>query len=239
MVFDLETVPDLDALTRLYGLAPTETAQAEARLNGKFAKLPFHRIVCIGALVARLRGGAWSVETLDAPHCGAHDEATLIGDFARRVEALRPQLVTYNGNAFDLPVLRYRALVNRVQAPGLTGRPYFHRYADAALDLCDVLSNFQPGGKVGLDALCRALDLPGKPDGIDGSRVYEFLRAGRIAEIAAYCRADVAATYRLWLVLQHTSGNLDSKAYRQSQADLDRHLTEGIVPSTPIATAAA
>lgn len=239
MVFDLETVPDLDALTRLYGLAPTQTAQAEERLNGKFPKLPFHRIVCIGALVAHLRSGVWSVETLDAPHCGELDEAILIRDFTRRIEALRPQLVTYNGNAFDLPVLRYRALVNRVSAPGLTCRPYFQRYGDAALDLCDVLSNFQPGGKVGLDALCRALALPGKPEGIDGSQVSAFLRAGRIAEIAAYCRADVAAAYRLFLALQHARGDLTGESYHHSQADIDRHLTDGTVPQVPAVIGAA
>jgi 3'-5' exonuclease len=60
---------------------------------------------------------------------------------------LSPQLVTFNGNSFDLPVLRYRAMVHGVSAPGLSTRPYFHRYSEDAIDLCDALSSFSPGGK--------------------------------------------------------------------------------------------
>jgi len=32
--------------------------------------------------------------------------------------------VTFNGHSFDLPVLRYRAMINKVPAPGLSARPY-------------------------------------------------------------------------------------------------------------------
>nr|USU32434.1 3'-5' exonuclease [Methylobacterium sp. OTU13CASTA1] len=241
LVFDLETVPDLEGLARMYGLAATDTAGAQSRLAGKFPKLAFHRIICVGGLTARFATGAWQVEAIDAPHCGDHDEAGLIRDFDARVVATGPQIVTFNGTGFDLPVLQYRALVNRVAMPGLARRAYLHRYSEAALDLCDVLSNYQPGGKMGLDALCRALDVPGKPAGIDGSRVAEFLQAGRIAEIAAYCRADVAATYRIWLALQHMRGALGSDAYRASEDNLSRYLTRATAaaPTDGVTTAAA
>ncbi len=36
----------------------------------------------------------------------------------------------HNGSSFDLPVLRYRAMVHGVAAPGLTLRSYFNRYTD-------------------------------------------------------------------------------------------------------------
>ena len=55
--------------------------------------------------------------------------------------------MTFNGNSFDLPVLRYRAMVHGVYAPGLCARSYFHRYTEDAVDLCDALSSFSPGGK--------------------------------------------------------------------------------------------
>ena len=76
------------------------------------------------------------VDALGAPHIGERSEAELIGAFVDKIGQLRPQLVTFNGNSFDLPVLRYRAMVNRVPAIGLQVRPYFHRYYDDALDLC-------------------------------------------------------------------------------------------------------
>jgi predicted PolB exonuclease-like 3'-5' exonuclease len=56
-------------------------------------------------------------------------------------------------------------------------RPYFHRYADDALDLCDILGSYVPGSKVKLDEVTKILGLPGKPEGIDGSRVEEMVLA--------------------------------------------------------------
>jgi predicted PolB exonuclease-like 3'-5' exonuclease len=71
----------------------------------------------------------------------------LIAAFVDKIAQLKPQLVTFNGSSFDLPVLRYRAMVHEVPAAGLSVRPYFHRYTDDAVDLCDVLSSFAPGQK--------------------------------------------------------------------------------------------
>jgi 3'-5' exonuclease len=51
--------------------------------------------------------------------------------------------VTFNGNSFDLPVLRYRAMIHGVPAPGLAARPYFYRYTEDAVDLCDILSSLR------------------------------------------------------------------------------------------------
>ncbi|WP_150966224.1 3'-5' exonuclease [Methylobacterium planeticum] len=238
-MFDLETVPDLAALARAHGLAASDEAGAEALLKGKFPKLVFHKIVCIGMLVAERREGIWRVRSLDAPHAGHRSEADLITDFAAEIEALRPQLVTFNGTAFDLPVLRYRALVHRLPVPGLTCRPYYQRYSEAALDLCDMLAGFLPGGKVSLDSLSRALDLPGKPEGIDGSRVHDFVRAGRLDEVSAYCRADVAATYRIWLALKRVRGEISEAAYRASEADLAQRGGETHLQPAPVLLASA
>ena len=55
--------------------------------------------------------------------------------------------VTFNGASFDLPVLRYRAMVCGVAAPGLALRPYFNRYTEDAIDLCDVLASFSSQNK--------------------------------------------------------------------------------------------
>jgi hypothetical protein len=50
-------------------------------------------------------------------------EAELIGAFIQRIGELRPQMITFNGHSFDLPVLRYRAMANRVSGAGLQVRP--------------------------------------------------------------------------------------------------------------------
>jgi Predicted 3'-5' exonuclease related to the exonuclease domain of PolB len=57
-----------------------------------------------------------------------------------------------NRSGFDLPVLRHRAMIHEVFAPGMHNRAY-HRYTDDNVDLCDVLSSFSYGAKVKLDEL--------------------------------------------------------------------------------------
>jgi len=47
----------------------------------------------------------WHVRYLGAPHLGERSEAELIQDFANRIHASKPQLVSFNGNSFDMPVL--------------------------------------------------------------------------------------------------------------------------------------
>ena len=82
----------------------------------------------------------------------------------------------------------------RRPAPGLAARPYFNRYSEDAIDLCDVLSSFNSQGKVSLHELCRVMGLSGKHDEIDGAYVERYCREGRIAEVAAYCETDVVNT---------------------------------------------
>jgi hypothetical protein len=88
-------------------------------------------------------------------------------------------------------------MVNRISAAGLQVRPYFHRYTDDALDLCDVLGSYVPGGRVKLDEVSKILGLTGKPEGIDGSKVEEMVQSGRIDEVSRYCESDVLNTYRV------------------------------------------
>ena len=52
-----------------------------------------------------------------APHIGERSEKEIVSGFVNRIAELAPQLVTFNGVAFDLPVLRYRAMVCGVAAP--------------------------------------------------------------------------------------------------------------------------
>jgi predicted PolB exonuclease-like 3'-5' exonuclease len=226
LVFDVETVPDLPAIARAHGLDEADEAGAREALGDRFAKHPFHRIVAIGALIAEQVDGAWQVRSLGAPHTGDRSEGELIASLVDRIAELRPQLVTFNDSGFDLPVLRYRAMVNTVSAPGLAARAYFHRYSEDALDLCDCLGSFTSNAKVKLQELCRALGLPGKPDEIDGSKVDEFVRAGRIGDVASYCEADVVNTYRVWLRYEPFRGVLSRSEFDASEDNLLGYLSE-------------
>jgi predicted 3'-5' exonuclease similar to PolB exonuclease domain len=69
-----------------------------------------------------------------------------------------------------LPVLRYRAMTHSIAAPGLVARPYFNRFTDDAIDLCDVLSSFSSQAKATLHEVCGVMGLPGKGRGETISR---------------------------------------------------------------------
>lgn len=224
IVWDLETVPDLKAFAAVAGLEGKPDEEIRLALGDKFPKHIFHRIACIGALVASRGGGPWHVDAFGAPYIGERSEAELIRAFVDRIAQLKPKLVTFNGASFDLPVLRYRAMINRVPAPGLASRNYFNRYTDDALDLCDALASFDQRAKVSLHELCRALGLPGKLDGIDGSQVDAFYRAGKIKKVSEYCETDVVNTYRAWLRYELFRGGLVPSDYDASEAELKSYI---------------
>ena len=220
IVWDLETVPDLPAAARMLDLGDAPEAEVREALGSGFPKHPLHKIVCIGALIASHQAEGWRIDALGAPHIGERTEAELITAFVERVGQLRSQLITFNGHRFDLPVLRYRAMVNRISAAGLQVRQYFHRYTDDALDLCDVLGSCVPGGKVKLDEVSKILGLTGKPDGVDGSRVEEMVLAGQIEEVARYCESDVLNTYRVWLIYELYRGSITAKELDWSEEQI-------------------
>jgi 3'-5' exonuclease len=151
---------------------------------------------------------------------GERTEKQLIGAFCDKVAELKPQLVTFNGNSFDLPVLRYRAMIHGVAAPGLAARAYFNRYTEDAVDLCDILSSFSPQGKATLHEISRVMGLPGKPKGFDGGEVERYFREGKIKEIADYCEIDIANTYQVWLRYELFRGTLSQDAFEASERSL-------------------
>jgi 3'-5' exonuclease len=241
IVWDIETVPDLKGFAGAQRLQGKSDADVRVEMGNKFPKHIYHSIICIGALVAHRENEHWQVDALGCPNIGERTEKELIASFVARVAELSPQLVTFNGSSFDLPVLRYRAMVNGVSAPGLSSRPYFNRYTEDAVDLCDVLSSFSPHTKASLHELCRVMGLPGKPDGLDGSDVEQYFSEGRIKEIAEYCESDVVNTYRVWLRYELFRGRLTDESFRASEENLHEfirmrgnvkpHLSDLITPS--------
>ena len=148
IVWDLETVPDIAGFAAANGHEGKSDDEIRAAMGDKFPKHIYHSIICIGALVAHQEDGRWSSMRSVPRMSGSASRRRVISSFVDRIAELSPQLITFNGSSFDLPVLRYRAMVHRVAAPGLSLRPDFNRYTEDAVDLCDLLSSFSYQGDV-------------------------------------------------------------------------------------------
>jgi predicted PolB exonuclease-like 3'-5' exonuclease len=219
LVFDTETVPDIEGYAKAHNLAITDKKAIREMMGDTFPKLIYHKVVCLSVLKASWTSTGWQVDGKVTCHTGDVEERDILKSFLDLIDNNRPQLVTFNGHSFDLPVIRYRAMIHGLSSKGLGNKKYFHRYSDDHIDLCDTLSSFNYNGKATLDETCRIMGLTGKPVGIDGSKVEEYVEAGRIKEVGGYCESDVLDTYRLYLKYCHFSGLLSDANYQSSEAD--------------------
>ena len=240
LVFDIETVPDAE-LGRRLGLEGDDHAVAgqmlAARLEAtgsSFLPLEQHRVVAISTVLRsddQLQ--VWSLGAVDST------EEDLVRRFFSGLEKLRPTLVSWNGSGFDLPVLHYRMLRHGIASPTYwdTGEDdrdfkwnnYLNRYHARHLDLMDVLSAYQARGRVSLEHVALLLGLPGKL-GMGGEQVFEYWRAGRIAEIRAYCETDVLNTYLVWLRFQQVRGRLQPPEHAAETARVRAWLADRAEP---------
>src|SRR5262245_25072977 len=78
MVWDLETIPDLQGFAAANYLTGKTDAEIRELMGDKFPKHIYHSIVCIGALVAHRESDHWAVDAVGAPHIGERSEKELI-----------------------------------------------------------------------------------------------------------------------------------------------------------------
>ena len=71
-----------------------------------------------------------------------------------------------------------------------------------------------------MDEVTKILGLPGKPEGIDGSKVEEVVLAGQIEEVARYCESDVLNTFRVWLIYELFRGSITAEQLTWSEGQI-------------------
>jgi 3'-5' exonuclease len=217
LVFDIETIPDVDGLRRLRDagaqlgddeLLAQELAQRAADGRSDFLPHYLQRVVVISC-VFRGADGLRVHSFVDRMPGGASEEGRIIQQFFTTIEKRVPQLVSWNGGGFDLPVLHYRALMHHVVAGkywdfGEDDREF---RCNNYLDLMDLLALYQPRANAPLDAMARLCGLPGKL-GMDGAAVHGAWRGGRTEDVRRYCETDVMNTYLLYCRYQQMRGGL-------------------------------
>ena len=230
LIFDIESIPDVPGLRRLHQLDPAlsdaevaELAFCQRRAQNGTDFLPLHlqRIVVISC--ALRVGKDFRVWSLAEPEQG---EKEIIQRFFDGIEKFTPQLVSWNGGGFDLPVLHYRGLIHGVVAPrywdlgdghyndsrDFKWNNYISRYHSRHLDLMDLLAMYQPRANAPLDDLAKLMGFPGKL-GMDGSHVWAAWQRGEMASIRDYCETDVLNTYLVSLRFRLMRAELSRAEY--------------------------
>ncbi len=143
LAFDIETIPDPEAGRRLNGLVGDdhEVVREMVRLRleetdgrTEYPELPFHRIVTICAAwldvpamtgVASTRTATTAVATDESPFKleilggDAREERSHLNGFFKKITTSPSpsRLISWNGNGFDLPVIRYRSMLHGIDLP--------------------------------------------------------------------------------------------------------------------------
>ena len=237
LVFDIETIPDLDFGRRyleLGDLDDKDVAQVmfsrrRQQSGSEFLPLHQHCVVAISVLLrSRDELKLWTLGDIDS------NEKEIVERFYDGLDRFTPDLVSWNGSGFDLPVLHYRALRHGISAPrywemgdddkSFKWNNYLGRFHWRHLDLMDVLAGYQYRAVAKLDEIAVLLGLPGKL-GMSGARVWERYAAGRVDEIRNYCETDVLNTYLVYLHFERMRGNLDDAEYAGECRKLRDYLT--------------
>lgn len=237
LAFDIETIPDAHAIRTLHDF-PNDISDADvveyalqkrrAQNGSDFLPLHLHRVVAISCCLR------WSEDKVHVSTIGKieDDEATVLRKFYDLLERYTPQLVSWNGGGFDLPVLHYRSLIHGISAArywdlgdgdfgdsrDFKWNNYLSRYHMRHCDLMDVLAMYNGRANAPLDQMAKLCGFPGKM-GMDGSKVWGAFQQGQLQEIRDYCETDAANTYLMYMRFQLLRGVYNPQEY---QAEIDR-----------------
>lgn len=244
LIFDIESIADGELVSRVKypgdSLSPEEAVDqyAKERLETygtEFIPHTYHTPVSV--VVGKVDNDFNLIDlvALDEPDYRPH---IITENFWRGWTRYgHPTLVSFNGRAFDIPVLELAAFRYGISIPdwfNLLDKSWDqkrNRYnLDSHIDLQDVLTNFGATRFAGgLDLVATILGKPGKME-IAGHMVQDLYNEGQLPRINDYCRCDVLDTYFVFLRLAVMMGKLDlaaeKKAIKKTCKWLEKHQNE-------------
>jgi hypothetical protein len=217
VVLDIETAgqswDELDDAQRTYLARNARSEEERERLPEMMSLWPFTgKIITVAMLNPDSgRGRVWYEKADGRQEETSSDglfqfigerESIFLGEFWRAMRRFH-RFVTFNGRGFDGPFLMLRSAALGVT---VTRNLVGYRYAIRPhTDLLEVISFFGASRKWNLDFACKVFGVESpKEQGLDGYSVGPYYRAGRVREIALYCRRDVEATARLYGKMEKT-----------------------------------
>ena len=211
LVFDIETIPDIEGWRKLHNLPPEMSAQdvyehavkirtEENKSNPEFFPHFLQKIVCFSYVFRA--ANKFALGSLASPE---FDEKTILQRFFKGVDT-KPILISWNGSGFDLPVINLRSMIYGVSSQNFWNTKddfkwnnYFSRYHFRHTDIMDVLALYGGRANAPLDDLSKLCGFPGKLGGMEGSQVFAAWLEGKSQHISNYCQTDVLNTYLMFL----------------------------------------
>jgi 3'-5' exonuclease len=254
--FDLEWVPDPTSGRRVYSLPATlpdaevfevmwAKAGATAEKPQPHLKTALCRVVAVSAVVREQQTNGevnLRLTTLPRQSDRLMDEGELISTFLGYLGQHHPQLVGFNSQTADLPILLQRGLVSGVSAAEFCrradkgwGSDYFSRHGDAHIDLKSVLSGWGIATPT-LHELAAAMGIPGQV-GPEPHDVVDWWVAGDLRSIVAQSQFDALSTYLVWLRTARFAGFFNAEQHLEEESRVrgmvgdriaqgDHHLTQ-------------
>ena len=179
LFFDIETVPTEQSLQHS-GLLEAQMQLDEAEIIKRLS---------LSAATARILCLAYALEPpADSPVAVlGGDEREILQSFWKLATETN-LFVGHNVLDFDLRFIHQRSIIHQIKP---SRELPFARFRSAPI--FDTMHEWSKWGRehVSLDLLARALDIPSPKECLDGSKVYPYYRAGKLAEICEYCKCDV------------------------------------------------
>jgi len=200
-----KTITHPGSMKKAETIAKWEAEQKPAAIEEAWRKTSFNgdqgEIVCISWAV-----DDGKVESVARMMSVEESEPYLLIDFFYLIQreidkrhGRMPVWIGHNVRKFDLRFIFHRAVILGIRPPFRL--PHDARPgSDRVFDTMEAWAGLR--NRISLDRLCRALGIPLKGselDGeeIDGSKVWDFVQAGRIDEVVCYCEADVERVRQL------------------------------------------
>ncbi|MGB3138494.1 MAG: hypothetical protein WBB18_16925 [Nodosilinea sp.] len=234
--FDLEWAPDPVSGRRVYGL-PAAVSDAEVfevmwakagatpEKSRPHLKTTLCRVIAVSAVVREQQNDGkvhLRLATLPRQLDQLMDEGELISTFLGYLGQHHPQLVGFNSQITDLPILLQRGLVAGLSAAEFCRRAdkgwsndYFSRRGDAHIDLKSTLSGWGIATPT-LHELAAAMGIPGQV-GAEPHSVVDWWVKGDVRSIVKQSQYDALSTYLVWLRTARFAGFLSHEQHSEEE----------------------
>lgn len=211
LYIDIETLPtdrpEIEAEIRASVRPPAqykkpESIEAWMRNEGVEAGEEAFRRTALDGSFGRVCVFGFAVNDGDVECVYGLDEREVLEKALLHVEAVTTNsfmscVIGHNVSGFDLRFLVQRFTVHGMRPPLAIARAAQAKPWETEKVYDTMVQWAGAGSRISLDRLCKALSIESPKGDLDGSKVYDYVKAGRIVEVSDYCAKDVEAVRKV------------------------------------------